>query len=69
MKEVGEGLPWLGFWLFMSVVWYCDYRMYMAGHDTFFFSHKTEQEKAIRDRITGYEPEANSDRPEPPKDQ
>jgi len=39
------------FWIFISVVWYCDHKQYLAGHDTFFFTHKTDAEKKIRDNI------------------
>jgi hypothetical protein len=51
MEEIGKALPWLGFWFFMSVVWYCDHKQYLAGYDSMFFEHKTEAEKKIRDNI------------------
>ena len=39
------------FWVFFAVFWYCDHKQYMAGHDTWLFTHKTEAEKKIRDRL------------------
>jgi len=44
-----EQLHWLGFWIFMSVFLVCDTWLYSKGHDTFFHTHKTVAEKAIRD--------------------
>jgi len=48
-----EGLTWLGFWIFMSVFYFCDAWLYSKGHDTFFHAHKTVAEKAIRDKLSG----------------
>lgn len=45
-NEVGSGLASLGFWIFLSVVWYCDYSLYAAGHEPFFFTHITKTEEA-----------------------
>jgi len=45
------------FWLFMTVFFVCDTWLYSKGHDTFFWKHKTDAEKKIRDRqINGDEP-------------
>jgi len=44
-------LTGLGFWIFMAVLVFVSHKQYMAGHDTFFFTHKTETEKAIQERI------------------
>lgn len=49
MSDLGD----LGFWIFVAVVWYCDYRMYVAGHDTLLFTHKTKLEKKLRDNEVG----------------
>jgi hypothetical protein len=38
----------LGFWIFVSVVWACDTAMYLKGHNTMLFKHKTPEELAIR---------------------
>ena len=43
----------LGFWIFLSVFWVCETWMYLRGHNTFLFTHKTDSEKADRDRQTG----------------
>jgi len=43
----------LGFFIFLSVAYACDAYLYSLGHDTFFFKHKTEQEKALREKQTG----------------
>jgi len=45
-------LTGLGFWIFMATLVYVSHKQYMAGHDTFFFTHKTDAEKAIRDKIS-----------------
>jgi len=42
----------LGMWIFLSVVWACDTAMYLKGHDTLLFKHKTDAEKAIRRKQT-----------------
>lgn len=43
-----EGIGESGFWIFLSVVWYCDHKMYLEGHNTWFFRHKTKEEQQIR---------------------
>ena len=40
------------FWLFLSVFWACETAMYLKGHNTVLFSHKTDAEKAIRSKQT-----------------
>lgn len=42
----------LGFWIFFSVFWACETLMYIKGHDTFLFTHKTPEEKRIREQQT-----------------
>ena len=44
-------MGWLGFWIFMAVVWACDAWVYSKGHNTLFFKHKTDEEIALRDAI------------------
>lgn len=39
---------WFGFFFFMAVCVYCDHQQYLAGHDSYFFEHKTDEEKRIR---------------------
>ena len=38
----------LGFYIFLSVFWICETWMYVKGHDTFLFKHKTDEEKKLR---------------------
>lgn len=40
----------LGFWIFLSVFWACETAMYLKGHSTFLFKHKTPEEKSVRER-------------------
>jgi len=40
----------LGVWIFASVFLICETVMYLKGHNTLLFTHKTEAEKALRDR-------------------
>lgn len=39
----------MGFWIFLSVFWACETYMYVKGHNTFLFTHKTKAEKTSRD--------------------
>jgi hypothetical protein len=39
---------WFGFWMFMTVYIICESVMYMHGHETFFWKHKTAEEKHIQ---------------------
>ncbi len=43
----------MGFWIWFSVFWVCEAWLYSKGHDTLLFTHKTEAEKAIRDKQAG----------------
>lgn len=49
MKTVFTG--WFGFWIFMTVYCVCEAVMYMNGHDTFFWVHKTAEEYEIQKNI------------------
>lgn len=40
----------MGYWVFLSVFWACETVMYLRGHETFLFKHKTDTEKALADR-------------------
>lgn len=40
---------WGTFWIFLAVVYYCDHKQYMAGHNAMFFKHKTPEEKKLRE--------------------
>ena len=42
---------WFGFWIFMCVYIICEAVMYMNGHDTLFWSHKTPEEKQLQQNI------------------
>ncbi len=42
-------LGFFGFWIFLSVFFYVEHRVYLAGHNTLFFHHKTDEEKRIRE--------------------
>lgn len=42
-------MAWFGFWIFLSVYVAVEAYLYNQGHETFFFAHKTEAEKTIRD--------------------
>lgn len=45
----GNAMAWFGFWIFLSVYVAVEAYLYNQGHETFFFAHKTEAEKTIRD--------------------
>ena len=51
MNEIGNALPWVAFWLVVAVYIYIEHKMYMAGHSTLFFEHKTPEEKRLREAI------------------
>jgi hypothetical protein len=40
-----------GFWLFLSVYVVCEAIMYMHGHETLFWKHKTPEEKQIQQQV------------------
>jgi len=46
--ESNEGLMWFGFWIFMAVFIACDHWLYAQGHNTFFQTHKTPEEKELQ---------------------
>ena len=46
--DSNEGLAWLGFWVFASVFVGCDYWIYSQGHDSFFHTHKTVEERELQ---------------------
>lgn len=39
---------WFGFWIFMTVYICIEGYMYMHGHETAFWKHKTEVEKELQ---------------------
>lgn len=47
-------LALFGFWIFCSVYLYVDHIKYLKGHDALFFSHKTPEEKRIREAQIKY---------------
>ncbi len=49
MKTMFSG--WFGFWIFMTVYIICEAVMYMNGHDTAFWSHRTPEEKQLQQNI------------------
>lgn len=40
-----------GFWIFMTVFLVCDTYLYSRGHETFFWSYKTPEEKKLQQKI------------------
>ena len=42
---------WFGFWMFMSVYIICETVMYLNGHETFFWKHKTAFEIQTQKQI------------------
>ena len=45
---MSEGLMWLGFWIFMSVLVASDCWIFSQGYDSLFQKHKTPEEKEIQ---------------------
>lgn len=41
---------WFGFWLFLTVYIVIEGVMYLQGHDTFFWAHKTPTELALQQK-------------------
>lgn len=41
-------MEWFGFWIFLSVCVAVDGWLYSKGHNTMFFSHKTDAEKELQ---------------------
>lgn len=48
-ESLMKGLPWFGFWVFMSIVVWVEYDLHVRGHETPFFTHKTPEELRIRE--------------------
>lgn len=44
----GDGMAWLGFWLFLAAFIACDCWIFQQGYDSFFQRHKTPEEKQIQ---------------------
>lgn len=40
----------LGFFIFLSVVWYCDHKQFLEGYNAWFFKAKTDEEKKLREK-------------------
>ncbi len=36
--------PWVAFWAVVGLYIWCEHQQYMAGHDTFFWSHENTVE-------------------------
>lgn len=51
MEAIGKALPWVAFWLVIGVLVWTQHLQYMAGHNTSLFSHKTPEEKRIREAV------------------
>jgi hypothetical protein len=45
-------MEWFGFWLFLSVLLVCDTWLFSKGYKAFFWSAKTEDEKAIHKKAS-----------------
>jgi len=45
---MSDELAWLGFWLFMAVLIFCDAWIFTSGRDSYLHTHKTEAEKALQ---------------------
>lgn len=41
-------MEWFGFWIFMAVFVFVDYRLFAAGYDSFFHKHKSAAEKELQ---------------------
>lgn len=39
----------LGFFIFLSVIFYLDYKLYLRGNDSIFFKDKSQLEKDLRE--------------------
>lgn len=50
-NAIAENLAWLGFWIFAAVFLYVEHTQYMNGHETTIYTHKTPEEKRIREAI------------------
>lgn len=48
---------WAGFWIAFAVIYSVDAYVYLQGHDTLFFKHKTQIELALqREKRIGVNP-------------
>lgn len=47
VKVVASGLPWFGFWIFLSVVVVCDHWIFSKGYEGVFLTHRTDSEKEL----------------------
>jgi hypothetical protein len=45
--DINSGLAWLGFWIFAAVFFAADTWIYSQGHDSFFYTRKTAEEKEL----------------------
>jgi hypothetical protein len=52
MKEIGNALPWVAFWLVVALYIWVEYKLCAAGHSTLLFTHKTPEEKRLREAAT-----------------
>jgi hypothetical protein len=48
MKELASALPYVAFWAFMAWFVYLEHQQYMAGHETWLWTHKTPEEKRLQ---------------------
>ena len=44
----GNSLAWFGFWIFLAVLITCDHWLFEKGYNTFFQTHKTDEEKQLQ---------------------
>lgn len=44
-------MSWFGFWIFMAVFCWCEYKLYSNGHNTFLWKYKTAAEFEIQKNI------------------
>jgi hypothetical protein len=49
MNEIGKAIPWVAFWLVVALYIWIEHKMYLAGHSTLLFEHKTPEEKRLRE--------------------
>lgn len=51
MEALAKAQPWVAFWVVIGLLVWVSYLQYMAGHDTFLFEHKTDEEKRLREAV------------------
>jgi hypothetical protein len=44
-------MGWLGFWIFLSVLVWCDTYLFAKGYDSVVWTAKTDHEKEIREKL------------------